>query len=151
MSQTLDCSSFISASMNELSLCNSPTSKKLTPRRLNKSNPNLSRFSTKKASKTPISTPKTPKHAFDRFIPNRSTMNLELNHYLVSDLSISPSLSIIFSLSFFLSISLSLSLTLLNHAFFSFTRSHNRIKRTKPVKITHRRVLRLVRMQSVKH
>lgn len=85
MSQTLDCSSFISASMNELSICNSPTSKKLTPRRrLNKSNPNLSKFSTKKTAKTPISTPKTPKHAFDRFIPNRSNMNLDLNHYLVS-------------------------------------------------------------------
>ena len=79
--------------MNELSLC-SPNSKKLTPRRLNKSNPNLSKFSTKKTSKTPISTPKTPKHAFDRFIPNRSTMNLELNHYLVSSFSKNNNLNI---------------------------------------------------------
>lgn len=84
MSQPLDCSSFISASMNELSLCYSPSSRKLTPRRLNKSNPNLSRFSTKKGVRTPLATPKTPNHAFDRFIPNRSNMNLDLSHYLVS-------------------------------------------------------------------
>ena len=87
-SQTLDCASFISMSMNELSLCHSPANKKLTPRRLNASNPNLSRFSCKKASttanaRTPSATPKTPRHAFDRFIPNRCNMNLELNHYLV--------------------------------------------------------------------